>query len=353
MPYLDNYTSILDGEGINYDLAIWDRIGREEKADFVFFDKTNSYRKSFFSYLKYSYFIRKILNKHNYDIIIVFGLQLTFFLKNILLRRDKYKYVIDIRDYNKILKVTNLKHVLRHAHFVVISSPKYRSWLPTGISYILNHNMSLESFEQSEMRGILDKSYFTISYIGTLVNLEINISLIEEFKNSDLFKLRFVGAGLINEDLKKYIERMDVKNVEIMGKYEKCEEGMYYRSSDFISMILETNYINSTVLSNRLYNAALYAVPLIALEGSLISSIINEYNLGLVVNDINGLSTKLLEYIEGFDEDIFLEGRSRFLKRVVEDNKLFRKKLIEFISSCQDSENDALSTKMCGDTIIK
>ena len=53
------------------------------------------------------------------------------------------------------------------------------------------------------MRGILDKSYFTISYIGTLVNLEINISLIEEFKNSDLFKLRFVGAGLINEDLKK------------------------------------------------------------------------------------------------------------------------------------------------------
>jgi hypothetical protein len=110
MPYLDNYTSILDGEGINYDLAIWDRIGREEKADFVFFDKTNSYRKSFFSYLKYSYFIRKILNKHNYDIIIVFGLQLTFFLKNILLRRDKYKYVIDIRDYNKILKVTNLKH---------------------------------------------------------------------------------------------------------------------------------------------------------------------------------------------------------------------------------------------------
>ena len=46
-----------------------------------------------------------------------------------------------IKDCNKILKVTNLKYVLRHAHFVVICHLN-TIWLPTGISYILNHNMS-------------------------------------------------------------------------------------------------------------------------------------------------------------------------------------------------------------------
>lgn len=337
MPYLLNYTKVFEKHDICYETVIWNRMGFAEKADFVFEDKKHSYQKGLFGYLKYTQFIRKILKNKKYDKIIVFGLQLSFFLKDILLKEYKDNYIIDVRDYNKILKISSLKKVLNCARFVVISSHKYTCWLPTGDNYVLNHNMSLESFEPIERKMIVNKNRYNISYIGTIVNLKMNIELIEEFKDSTLFELRFIGAGMINADLREYVEKNNIKNVEIIGKYEKHEEEMYFNSSDFMNMFMETNPINAAVLSNRLYNAALYGLPLIAIDDdSLISRIIKEYKLGLVVSEINGLSSKLTEYIKCFDENEFLEGRSKFLKKVITDNQCFQEKLIEIIESSDD-----------------
>ena len=77
--------------------------------------------------------------------MIVFGIQLTFFLKNILQKKDlNINILIDIRDYNKIINF-NIKKVIDNSYFTVISSPGYKEWLPNSGKYIINHNTQISS----------------------------------------------------------------------------------------------------------------------------------------------------------------------------------------------------------------
>jgi hypothetical protein len=103
MPYMYNYTDILDAIGINYFIINWDRFGIEEQNILTYRDNKVGHKRSLLDYYKYCRFISTLLNGHSHDKVIVFGIQLSFLLQRLLLKRYRLNYILDIRDYNRVI----------------------------------------------------------------------------------------------------------------------------------------------------------------------------------------------------------------------------------------------------------
>ena len=100
-PYADIYTKIFDELGTDYQVICWDKVGLEEKADFVYHKKLSGnsfFFKKLLGYYLYSKFIAKQVKMQKYDKLIVFGPQIALFSFSLLLKRYKGSFVLDYRD---------------------------------------------------------------------------------------------------------------------------------------------------------------------------------------------------------------------------------------------------------------
>lgn len=295
MPYVGNYEKILKECNVDFEIINWDRFQIEKNNDLSYRDSKIGHQRNFYDYYKYQCFIKKQLNKTRYDKLIVFGIPLSCFLSNHLIKNYKGKYIVDIRDYHKIMKIFNPRNIVNCSDFTVISSPGYNAWLPGSNKYLVNHNTMMDDIGNLMPLDIkFKKEKIKISTIGAIRHWDINIKLVDELKNNSNFNLIFHGEGTINEELNNYIDNNDINNVFVYGRYQKCDEGNLYKATDLVNMFLDHSNINSrTCLSNRLYNAALYGKPMIALDGTYLSEIIKQYELGLVMDSCDSIGKKL------------------------------------------------------------
>lgn len=334
MPYVENYIKILNEINIDYTIINWDRFKIEDESEFSYRDSKVGHQRNFFDYLNYARFVIKLLKKNNYDKIVIFGIQLVFYLRQYLIKNYSNKYIIDIRDYNKILKFFSIESAIKNSFFTTISSPGYEEWLPISEKYLINHNFNINklNFLEESKDNIIDIYPIVISYIGTITNLKINIELINSVSNDKNFLLYFVGEGLINNKLSEYIKLNSINNVIVKGRYTRDMEEELYKSSNLINMVLYGDSINNrTCLSNRLYKGAYYGRPLISLEGTLISNVVKDNNLGIVIKSFDNFKDNLQNHIKTFDIDSFNIGRKNFITKVISDNMKFENKLKKFL----------------------
>ena len=104
----------------------------------------------------------------------------------------------------------------------------------------------------------------------------------------------FHGEGKINNDIIKYINANNIKNVYLTGRYkERRGKKILYRKSDLINVLRYFNGINNkTALPNRLYNSVIYGKFMLAFEGTYLSELIKRYNLGIVIDSFDNLEGK-------------------------------------------------------------
>ncbi len=334
MPYVDNYEVILKANEINYTIVNWDRFSIEKESEFIYRDKKIGHQRNYFDYYKYYRFVLKILKNNRFDKVIVFGLQMAYFLNKYLIKNYKGNYIIDIRDYNKIIKIFNPAKIIKNSAVTVISSPGYKQWLPESKKYIVNHNTIVSSIHQlRDVNRVKNYKKIIISYIGSLTNYDVNIAFIKSLKNINRFQLQFYGDGIINKDLQNYIENSKISNVSLSGRYERHEELRLYANATLINMVLYNDHINNrTCLANRLYNSALYGKPMIALEGTYLSEIIKQYNLGVILKSFNNTEEGITNYLANFNLEEYNYGRKAFFEKVIEENQYFRDVLYAFIT---------------------
>lgn len=333
MPYVENYTNILDEIDLQYDSINWDRFKIEKDSEFTYRDSKIGHQRSFLDYFKYSRFVLNILEKNNYDKVVVFGIQLVFFLKSYLIKEYSNKYIIDIRDYNRIINYFNLEKAVDHSNFTVLSSPGYKEWLPKSNKYIINHNTKIESLDELKVidSDIKNTDVININYIGSIRDYKININFINSLKNKKHIALNFHGEGAINKDIENHVINQTIGNVKLTGRYEKEQESQLYKSSDFINILIPDDSINSrTLLPNRLYNAAIYGKPILTFDGTYLSEIVKKYNLGIVVESFNNIETVIMQYINDFKLEFYENGRTLFFESVIKENKEFRDRLEKF-----------------------
>lgn len=343
MPYVANYISILKKNGIDYTVINWDRFQIENnKNEFVYSDNKSGHKRYFLDYLIYRKFILKILKHHKFDKVIVFGLQLAFFLGRFLQKNFKDNYVVDIRDHNRIVDVFYMDKIIKNSALVVISSPGYKKFLPPNKEYIINHNTNIETIGKTRDNHFCMKGdTIKIGTIGALRDTNANVSLINTLKNNSNFELRFHGEGVITSALQEFIKVNSITNVLISGRFETEEEEILYKNCDFISVIYFNDRINNeTFLPNRLYNAAKLRRPLIAIDGNYLSEQIKKYKIGVVIESLEQLEDGVLEFIGSFDPIEYENGIQAFLKMVVYENECFKKRLLQFCEAIKQEASN-------------
>ena len=305
MPYVENYTNILNETGTDYNIINWDRFKIEKESEFTYKDFKVRHQRNFFDYFKYSRFVLNILKKHNYDKIIVFGIQLVFFINKYLIKHYRDNYVIDIRDYNRIINFFDIKKAIDNSTFTVLSSPRYKHWLPTCNNYVENHTTKIDSLDElKEIQPfyLSNCNKISVGSIGSLRDIRINLEFIQSLKDSKIIQLNFHGEGDNDNYILRYLSEHDIENVNLTGRYTRDEEESLYSKNEIINVLRYNDGINNkTALPNKLYNSAIYGKPMLAFEGTYLAEIIKKYNLGIVVDSFDNIEKKIIDYIKNIN----------------------------------------------------
>lgn len=330
MPYLDNYIRVLENEELEIEYVVWDRMKKNEQANFIYIDKKKSFKRGFLDYIKFTNYVKKVIKNNDYDFVIVFSIQLMFFINKLLIKKFDNRFIFDIRDYHNLVKLMDMDKIIKHSYMTVVSSEAFKRWLPNREKIILNHNTNV-----SEIKSNINETLnapIVIGTIGALRDYKINKELIGCLGNNDSFQLVFDGNGIAKSSLEEYSKENKYTNVVFTGEYKKCLKAEMYSTKDIISVLRYNDGINNnTALPNRLYDSILYGKPLIALKGTYLAEIIETYNLGVCIEDLKEVEVKLKKYCKNFNAGEFNKSRTRFFSIIVKQNMIFEQKLITLV----------------------
>lgn len=325
MPYVTQYLQTFREQHADCTVLNWDRFGMEQASETTYRDKKTGHQRKAADYYSYRRFVVRKLKEEDFDKVVVFGVQMAFFLGRYLRRHFHQEFMVDIRDYNRLLKHFSIEKIIRASAYTVVSSPSYLQWLPDSDHYLVSHNMDrAEAVPLESALPGTDKGRIRIACIGALRDLEANLAFIKEVMYDEKITLSYHGEGEINHRLEQYLEINHVRNVALTGRYQRQEEKELYLKSGMINVLRYNDSIsNRTALPNRLYRAALWGKPLLALEGTYLGQVIEKYHLGLVLDSLNGAGGKIVSYWEDFDRRAYEAGRQEFLKQIQIENEAF------------------------------
>ena len=326
IPYVKDYEALLRENGIQFDIILWNRSEKRgadgfsgDKA-FVFNWRT---KQSKFSKLLPFYLWRKsvikILHENCYDFLIICTTMPGVLIVDILTKLYNGKYLIDIRDYTYEFfwpYRDAVKKTILSSGITLISSRGFLEWLPCGgiERYVITNNIT-NTDPAASCKIARDKSPLVIGFVGGIRYYDVNKKIVDAFANNALFSLLYVGKKHPGCDLAEYCERHGISNVSFLPPYNNEDKRRIYESVDIINCIYgDDNLEVRTSVSNKLYDCALYKTPILVSKNTYISKIVEEYNLGLSV-DIkeDNVSALLVDYLDCFNKNAFLEGCARFL----------------------------------------
>lgn len=338
-PYISKYIPLIN---CDYDVIYWNRHGVEEdisaKQIYAFQDKMNEGTNKIsklIGYLKFKRYAFDIINRNNYDGVILLQTSVGILLNSILRRKYKGKYIVDIRDYtmeNNPVFFTIEKNLIDNSALAVISSKGYESFLPPH-KYTLVHNDShidesiITKFESKDRK----KDKIVISYIGLIRFHEQNKKVILKFKNDRRFNLKFIGKDAFA--LKKFCEENQVENVELIDRFPPEKTLDYYYETDIIYNLYGSNTpLLDYALSNKLYYAAKLKMPILVCEGTYMEDISNGFGFTLKLDDPNACDD-LYNFYGKINWRQFYDNCNSFLQKVREDNLIFEDSIKRFIDN--------------------
>lgn len=349
-PYVQYYIKALDNKKIEYEIITWNRKNLiEEKSNYSFnyYVSDNERKKVLYGYLKFSFFVKKIINRRKYNKLIVFTIGAAFFISDLLLIKYKKKYIFDIRDASIITKKMTyiFKKICHNANSIIVSSKEFNSWIPART--IICHNVDKDML----IKHINDNLYYQkskinkIVFAGILNEWEINNELINLFANNSKYEFEFIGVE--NEGKKKLIESVinnNVKNVKFTGTYNKEDIIKIYREkATLVNVIRKESIVNAQAIPNKLYDAVISGIPIIVLKHNLVLAKMTEkYKLGIVINELNveEIERKIREFESVYlNTGKYYKNRKLFLMQVMKDIEKYEKNISLFITKNED-KND-------------
>lgn len=328
-PYLKFYKENVSKD---YDIICWNRDGVVEQHDsnvFCYENKFTSKSKimKVFNYLKFRYYAKKILYNGNYDSVIVLSTITALILNNLLIKKFRNRYIIDVRDYsgerNKI--IFNLeKKLIENSYATFISSPEYCSFLPKYEYNVMHNIQKIDKLEKEEIReSVFKHEKISIGFIGTVdIYLEQHIKLIDRLKNKPNIDLYFIGRG--SEKLEDYCNTHSVENVTLFGKFSPNDISYYYKKIDIINNLYGNGVpVLDYALSNKLYFSATFYMPILVCPNTAMEKIGKKLGTGITI-DLNNPKEdtylKIISYIKNMNTEIIKEKCDTFMGESFNDN---------------------------------
>lgn len=339
MPYMKYYEEILSSLQIDYDILYWDRFNLNENKINAFGFR-HALKKSIisrmFGHIKYRRFLLKHLKEHKYDFYIVLSAQAGMLLNNLL---KPNTFIFDIRDYsheNICVYKRLVLALVKRASLVCISSPGFKTWLPSGIDYTVSHNTSL--IDLSKTATPFNVNSTVISYIGFIKYFDNINSFNSLIKNSpDLF-VRYIGADETSEGnkIKQFCMKNSINNVEFVNRFSNDEIDKYYNATNFVHCCFGNfNEQVKTLLPNRLYKSCIYKRPIIVSSRTYLAEIVSKYGIGIVldINKSDHFFKDINKYYDRAYYERYANNCNRYLETVIRDIEVFQSKVREILTA--------------------
>lgn len=245
----------------------------------------------------------------------------------------KGKYVLDIRDFSSEGASWFRKaeeQVIRNSVFTTVSSKGFFRWLPKSGKYAVAHNMPANIVEDEVCR-VFEQDRIRIAYVGLVGYFEQNKSIVEQTKGT---RFDVVYSGTLNEScpLEAYCQEHGHGHVTFTGPFNNAQKRQLYDGVDFINAVYgNDSEVVRSALPNKLYDAMIYKIPLLASKGTYLAQIAEEWGIGIGVDtQANDLVEQLERYMANFDREKFVSQCKKLLKVCIEEQAVTHAKIKEF-----------------------
>ena len=325
-PYVQRYMKMLNHNNIKYDIIEKRYIGNKrldsaENIETFYYKDVKTPLGKMMRFVKYALFIRRKIQSENYDRIVLFSALNSAICYFWTRRYIQGKYIVDIRDYDKSAEIPFIKHwyhkVIKEAEMVIISSEKFKTWLPGNRNTFVMHNLpGVDMINQDT--HVFDNETITIAYLGSIGYYEQNVNLVNSLSVFPNIKIKYHGRYPHTDNIKEYCQKMGYKNVYFGGAFKNDEKQELYENVDFINAIYgNDSLVVTTALPNKLYDCLYYKIPIIVNEGTYLAELVEQYGLGIAVDtQKDDLYKKIRAYIETFDKKRFLNNCMQLLDQV-------------------------------------
>lgn len=342
-PYLQYYLDAINKTGNKCDIIFWDRDGDFSAPAEIpgikyipYRHKTSNSRiAKYTGYIFMVWFIRKILKTNSYDRVFFLQTHAAVACKKILLKNYKSRYIVDIRDftlenfswYRKLEKL-----VIENSYTTVISSNGYRKFLPQ-FNYTVVHNYTRIADDIKPVPALNKENIpIKISFIGNVRFIKMAKKMLLLMKNDDRFHLNFVGKG--SKNLQRFCIENKIYNVTLVGRFSPEETVDFYRDCSIVNNYYgnKSRYLDYA-LSNKLYYAALFHIPVLVNPNTYSSEIATRYKFGIVwdIDEKNSVES-LYEKFERIDYEELSSGCDEFIGKVIDDNHKFENVILRLLS---------------------
>lgn len=344
MPYYYKYEKLICDNSDGFDLIFWNRALIEESVDpkvnKISFDTECTYndkdKKKIFKFFAFYRFVKKQLRTKKYDKVFILGTYslLTFFLQPFLSKHYNKNFWLDIRDYTyeHIKMFYNREKKLIDSSYVnFISSEAYKNFLPDG-NFKMAHNIDnavIDDYFSHNSESENEDKAIRISFIGNVRYIEQNKKLIEMFANDERYLLQYFGGG--SEQIEEISKEIGAKNVICEGRFKHTDTYKYYLRTDMINNLYGNSGIElTTALSNKLYFAAAFRIPILVSPNTYMEDISKRYNFGFCVDfDNPNVPDQLYDWYK--NEFEASEKTKDFVDMVNDDEKEFSDSIKEYL----------------------
>ena len=342
MPYLHHYLRLLDNSSEHdVSVAYWNRSNLNNSGinitghTYIFnksMSDTDNLLKKIPKILKYSSFLKKVLKRNDFDLLIVLHTTTAFVIKSMLYTKYKNKFIFDYRDvtYENLNFYRKEVHkIIKHSALCISSSKGFDRYFPIEKEVYYLHNIN--PAKKNDTFKINDK--IIIRFWGFIRHPKINELIIEAISKDDRFELHYHGK--IQEIVKrliKFSKLLDSKNVFFHGEYNNNDRIAFASNTNLIHNIYENDYVTSYAMGNKYYDGLQFKIPQICSEGSFMGSEVNSYHVGLTV-DVNksGFLDTIYEYYLNLNFEAFKENCTLALNECLNENNETDKHIIKVI----------------------
>lgn len=344
MPYIQHYEDVLRQENVEYDACFFDRmencattsksLGFGTEYTFHHITTANSLSKLIPAF-QYLAFVKKLINKNDYDKLIVFTTMPAVILGPTLWKRYKGRYIYDYRDYTYEkygFFARRVEKVIRNAAFSCFSSKGYLEYFGGINNYLITHNITNESGVVGNADDLRAKKSLCIGFLGYVRYYQLNIKLIEAFANDSKYSLQYAGSTFSDCDLESFCRQKGVHNVTFYGSYQNEQKPLLYSKVDLINSVysLDSPEVKQAV-PNRIYDAALFKKPIIVAKGTYLAAIVEKYGLGFQIDPFqDDIRAETESYIHSFDPAVFQQNCEAFLRDVRSDQNKLKEAICSF-----------------------
>ncbi len=338
MPYLNMYLENCDSQKNDIHLLYWNRDLQEEDVsafkditlhEFKFYQEDDVSKSSKIGgFIKYRKAAKKLIKEEKFDFIIVLHSLPGVVTADILKKQFKNRFIFDYRDstyegfapYKKIIG-----SLVENSYATFVSSDAFRVFLPESCSHKIytSHNLLTDSLSHRDERDIngIESEKIRIAFWGFIRHEEVNREIINRIGADERFELHYYGREQQTaRNLKHYVTEKGIGNVFFHGEYKPEDRYQFVRETDIIHNIYHDSNM-MLAMGNKYYDAIVFRLPQICMEGSYMAELAEKYGTGIGCNPYKeDFTDKIYSYYKGIsDYDPFRTACDRELCRVLRE----------------------------------